>query len=66
MQLAGMELPPLAEFREAAINEAEKNYLQALMVSAEGNIKEVIRRSGVSQSRLYALLKKHNISSQDL
>ncbi|UZP66341.1 sigma-54 dependent transcriptional regulator [Desulfovibrio mangrovi] len=66
MQLAGRDLPPLAEFREAAINEAERNYLQALMVSAEGNIKEIIRRSGVSQSRLYALLKKHNISSQDL
>lgn len=65
-QLATKDLPPLADFREAAIAEAEKTYLQALLVSTNGNIKEVIRRSGVSQSRLYALLKKHNISLQDL
>lgn len=65
-QLANKDLPTLAEFREAAIADAEKSYLQSMLLHADGNIKEVIRRSGLSQSRLYALLKKHNISLQDM
>jgi two-component system NtrC family response regulator len=55
-------LPSIHEFREAASLQAEKNYLNELMGLCEGDIKEACRISGLSQSRLYALLQKHKIS----
>ncbi len=55
------ELPSLQEFREAASLQAEKNYLSELLGLCEGDIKEACRISGLSQSRLYALLQKHKI-----
>ena len=54
-------LPNLQEYRESVYNEAEKQYLQDLMSLSEHKITEACRTSGLSQSRLYALLKKHNI-----
>jgi two-component system, NtrC family, response regulator len=39
----------------------EQQYLHDLMVHTKGNIKEVCRISGLSRSRLYALLKKYNL-----
>ncbi|MDR3567968.1 MAG: sigma-54 dependent transcriptional regulator [Syntrophobacteraceae bacterium] len=59
---AHQALPSLQEFREAASIQAEKNYLTELIGLCEGDIKEACRISGVSQSRLYALLQKHKIS----
>ncbi|NDY71308.1 sigma-54-dependent Fis family transcriptional regulator [Desulfobacter hydrogenophilus] len=53
--------PPLQDFREAIYTQAEQQYLADLMDITDGNIKEAIRISGLSQSRLYTLLKKHNI-----
>jgi len=55
-------LPKLNEFREASYTLAEKHYLNDLIVLCEGDIKEACRISGLSQSRLYALLQKHKIS----
>ena len=55
-------LPTLHEFREAATLQAEKNYLNDLLELCEGDIKEACRISGLSQSRLYALLQKHKVS----
>jgi two-component system NtrC family response regulator len=55
-------LPSLQEFREAASLLAEKNYLNELIALCEGDLKEACRISGLSQSRLYALLQKHKIS----
>jgi len=55
-------LPKIQEFRETAYLEAERQYLQDLLTLCEGDIKEACRVAGVSQSRLYALLQKHNIS----
>ncbi|MCG8617674.1 MAG: sigma-54 dependent transcriptional regulator [Desulfobacterales bacterium] len=52
------DLPPLADFR----NRAEKNYLKELLNRAAGDRKEACRISGISQSRLYGLLSKHNLS----
>jgi two-component system NtrC family response regulator len=49
------------DFRETVYAEAEKSYLQDLMALADDNIPEACRLSGLSQSRLYALLKKHQI-----
>ncbi|MCP4345366.1 MAG: sigma-54-dependent Fis family transcriptional regulator [Desulfobacterales bacterium] len=50
------------EFREAAVSEAEEEYLVQLMSSVQGDIKEACQMSGLSRPRLYALLKKYNIS----
>ena len=55
-------LEKLRDFRQAAIVEAEKQYLHNLMSVARGNIKDACRISGLSRPRLYALLKKHRVS----
>ena len=54
-------LPPLQDFRESIYIQAERQYLADLMDITSNDIKEAIRISGLSQSRLYALLKKHDI-----
>ena len=51
----------LCEIRETAISEVEKQYLKDLMEQTQGNMKEAIRISGLSQSRLYSLMKKYRI-----
>ncbi len=56
------QLPTLQRVRDVAIAEAEKGYLQRLMLHAEANIKEACEAAGLSRSQLYALLKKHGIS----
>ncbi|MGA3173269.1 MAG: sigma-54 dependent transcriptional regulator [Syntrophorhabdales bacterium] len=53
-----MSLGSLADYRQ----EAEARYLQALMLKAKGNIREACHISGLSRSRLYALLREHNLS----
>ena len=55
-------LPKLQDYRETIYAHAEKHYLQDLMSLSEDNISEACHRSGLSQSRLYALLKKHQIN----
>ena len=54
-------LPKLNDYREAIYAKAEKQYLQELMEVSESKIPEACRISGLSQSRLYALLKKHDV-----
>jgi len=58
-------LPKLQEFRDTVYAQAEKEYLQELMEVSEENIQEACRISGLSQSRLYALLKKNAVSRND-
>ena len=48
---------PLKEY----LDQMESQYLQELMTSTKGDISASCRISGLSRSRLYALLKKHNI-----
>lgn len=55
-------LPKLNDYREAVYNDAEKNYLLDLLAVADHNIREACRISGLSQSRLYALMKKHDVT----
>lgn len=43
------------------INTAERAYLKELVAMAEGDVKTCSRLSGLSRSRVYALLKKHGI-----
>ncbi len=59
---AVQSLPKLNDFRETVYLEAEKNYLGDLLMLAGQNIAEACRISGLSQSRLYALLKKHELT----
>ena len=55
-------LPPLIEAREAAMTHLEHHYLRELMTLA-ADMQEACTISGLSRSRLYALLKKHNLPS---
>ncbi|OBQ46604.1 sigma-54-dependent transcriptional regulator [Halodesulfovibrio spirochaetisodalis] len=55
------ELPTMQEHRNAVIEKAEHSYLTQLLSSTKGSIKQAVELSGLSQSRLYALLKKHRI-----
>lgn len=57
------DLPTIQAFRETIYSEAEKKYLRDLMLSTNNNMGEACRISGLSQSRLYALLKNHRIST---
>jgi len=59
---SGSNLMTFHERREAAIAEMEKQYLGELIAYTKGNIKEACKVSGLSRSRLYGLLKKHDIS----
>ncbi|QTA83540.1 Two component system response regulator, sigma54-specific [Desulfonema limicola] len=55
-------IPTYKEFRESVLSSAEKNYLKHLMEYTRGNIKEAGRISKLGRTRLYTLMKKHNIS----
>ena len=57
-----LSFPVYRDFRETALAKAEKKYFQDLMVLTKGNIMEACRISGLGRTRLYALIKKHNIS----
>jgi two-component system NtrC family response regulator len=58
-ELPGM--PKLQEFRETMYAHAEKQYLGDLMALTGNDIGDACRISGLSVSRLYALLKEHDI-----
>ncbi len=54
-------MPNLSDYRDHVILNYEKRYLSDLLRSTE-NIKEACDISGISRSRLYALLKKHGLN----
>jgi two-component system NtrC family response regulator len=58
------DIPPLQKYRDTICARAERNYLQQLLQSTGANMKEAMRISGLSQSRLYALLKKHGLQKR--
>jgi two-component system NtrC family response regulator len=53
----------LLQAREEALADAEQHYLRDLIEHTRGDIQQACRVSGLSRSRLYALLKKYRISS---
>jgi two-component system NtrC family response regulator len=57
------ELPKLQDLRDDAIARVEQQYLRDLMAVSEDNIKKACIISGLSRSRLYELMKKHQDSS---
>lgn len=56
------ELPGLRSVRTRYIAEVEKHYLKELMKRTSGDVSLACRISGLSRSRLYALLHKHELS----
>jgi two-component system NtrC family response regulator len=52
----------LQEFREMACARAEEQYLKDVLAACRGNVKQALHISGLSQSRLYALLKKYHLT----
>lgn len=52
----------MKDYRETGLARLESEYLNSLMKTTAGNISEACRISGLSRSRLYALLKKYRIS----
>jgi two-component system NtrC family response regulator len=53
------ELPKLQDLRDEAIARVEQQYLRDLMAVSGDNIKKACAVSGLSRSRLYELMKKH-------
>lgn len=60
-ELSPGTLNKLKDFRESVYSKAEKQYLQELMTLAKNDIPSACCLSGLSQSRLYALLKTHDL-----
>jgi two-component system NtrC family response regulator len=58
----GETLPRLVDLRESTISDLEQTYLRELMTRAT-TMQEACAISGLSRSRLYALLKKHALPS---
>jgi len=54
-------LPTLADHRKAVLHKAERHYLEQLMLLSGGDMPAACSLSGLSQSRLYALLKEFDI-----
>ncbi len=56
------DIPSLQSARDAALAQTEKDYLGELKTVAGCDLEKACKISGLSRSRLYALLQKHNIS----
>jgi two-component system NtrC family response regulator len=54
-------LPTLSTARDTAVRKIEEEYLRRLVQTAQGDMADAARISGLSISRLYALLKKYRI-----
>jgi two-component system NtrC family response regulator len=54
--------PTYRDFRQFILSQAEQKYFQKLMVLTQGNIQASCQISDLGRTRLYTLLKKHNIS----
>jgi two-component system NtrC family response regulator len=61
--VAGM--PPLQEYRDQVCSRAEKRYLEFLVRGCAGKAGRACEVSGLSQSRLYTLLRKHGLSMKE-
>ncbi|QLA17793.1 sigma-54-dependent transcriptional regulator [Desulfolutivibrio sulfoxidireducens] len=56
----GEPMPSLKDFRDVG----EARYLRTLLTRHAGNMRKLLSVSGLSRSRLYALLKKHGLSPE--
>jgi two-component system NtrC family response regulator len=60
------DLPTLQKAREITLNGLERKYLHDLLNSCSGNVGRACEIADVSRSRLYALLKKYNLSPSSI
>lgn len=58
------DFPQLKDYREQALEQAEKLYLESLIMHCKANMGQAAKTAGISVSRLYALLKKHDIKKK--
>ncbi len=56
--LGGESIPDWKSFKEQVLREAERRYFQDLYTLARGKVKEMAKLSGVSQSRVYEIIKR--------
>ena len=57
------KLPKWQDYRKNLIAEGESKYLKELMSRARGNVKRASQMSGLSQPRIYELLREYKIST---
>jgi DNA-binding NtrC family response regulator len=55
----------LSDFKRAASDEAEKQFLEQGLQQVAGRVAELARRVNMNRSHLQTLLKKHGIRSKD-
>ena len=55
-------LPVLNEARKNALAEIDQQYLNALILKVDGDVKKACEVSGLARSQLYNLLSKHKLS----
>lgn len=55
------KIPVMVPYREM-IDSTEKTYFQTLLINTKGDIKKCCNISGMSRSRFYDILKKHDLS----
>ncbi len=58
------ELQKWKEFKQSLLSEGERRYLKDLMARTSSDVKKASKLSGLSQPRLYELLRKHSISTR--
>ncbi|HKK33844.1 MAG TPA: sigma-54 dependent transcriptional regulator [Desulfomicrobiaceae bacterium] len=58
-------MPPLQEYRDQVCSRAEKRYLEFLIRGCAGKVGRACEVSGLSQSRLYTLLRKYGLSMKE-
>jgi len=56
------DFPEFRQYRESGLAKMEQEYCRKLMRQTKGNIKSACELSGLGRSRLYILLKKHQVS----
>lgn len=61
-----LSIPDLKTYREEVVANAERQYLERVIRASDGELKEICRLSGLSRPRLYALLKKYNLTRQSI
>jgi two-component system NtrC family response regulator len=55
------EVTAWSEYRKRGLENLEERYLSSLMSASGGDFRQALTLSGLSQARLYSLLRKHNV-----
>lgn len=55
------EITAWRDYRKRGLERLEEHYLSRLMNASGGDVRQAMSLSGLSQARLYSLLRKHNV-----